>query len=53
MSLDVARRNRPWVANDPADAVAWDGPGSADAATPCHCDGGRGWRSGHLRISGG
>jgi diguanylate cyclase (GGDEF)-like protein/PAS domain S-box-containing protein len=31
VTLDIARRNRPWVANDPADAVAWDGPEAGDA----------------------
>ena len=31
MTLDIARRNRPWVANDPADTVPWDGPQAGDA----------------------
>ncbi|HUX70076.1 MAG TPA: hypothetical protein VMV41_06175, partial [Cellulomonadaceae bacterium] len=30
MTLDIARRNRPWAANDPADAVPWDGPQTGD-----------------------
>ena len=28
MTLDIARRNRPWVANDPADSGMWDGTGA-------------------------
>jgi len=33
VTLDIARRNRPWVANDPADAATWDGapPGDSTA----------------------
>ncbi|OIQ86248.1 hypothetical protein GALL_318890 [mine drainage metagenome] len=54
LSVDptVASRKESADEGEPAWFVTVLSP-PANAATPCHRDGGRGWRSGHLRISGG